>query len=204
MSVSSKPGGGWTAGGAVVAAILSSTCCWLPLLLIGLGVSAGGVAGFFEAYRAWLLGGTLILLAAAFYLAYRPQKACAPDGTCTVPNPKLRRLNRILVWVAAAFVPAFATFPNWVHLLVSTEATPITAGIEVVKVKYSVKGMTCQGCESLLEKALAKMPGVQAVKASYKDRSVVISFSKGTIGGDIEVTRAGQEAGYRLRRWAAP
>jgi len=40
---------------AVGSAILSSACCWLPLLLLAFGLSAGGVAGFFETVRPYFL-----------------------------------------------------------------------------------------------------------------------------------------------------
>lgn len=57
--------------GAVVTAILGSACCWLPVLLIALGVSAAGVGRFFEEYGSYFLAATLLLLAAAWYFTYR-------------------------------------------------------------------------------------------------------------------------------------
>jgi hypothetical protein len=92
----------WATTGAVVSAILSSACCWLPLLLIAFGASAAGVAGLLEAYRPHLLGATGLLLASGFYLVYFRKAKCGPGEACAVPNPRLRRFNKITLWVATA------------------------------------------------------------------------------------------------------
>jgi hypothetical protein len=104
----------WAIGGAVVSAVLSSACCWLPILLIAFGASAAGVAGFFEAYRPHLLGITGLLLAGGFYLVYFLKERCSPGEACAMPNPRLRRFNKIVLWAATTFVLAFALFPDYV------------------------------------------------------------------------------------------
>jgi hypothetical protein len=57
--------------GALLTAIVASACCWLPLVLVGLGVSAAGMGTLFERYRPLLLGVTFALLALAWLLNYR-------------------------------------------------------------------------------------------------------------------------------------
>lgn len=52
--------------GALVSAIIASACCWLPLLLIALGVSGGALASIFETWRPVLLPTTFVLLGLAF------------------------------------------------------------------------------------------------------------------------------------------
>ena len=56
--------------GALGAAALSSTCCWLPLLLIGLGVSSAGVGAFFEAWRVPLIAVSVLPIGLGFYVVY--------------------------------------------------------------------------------------------------------------------------------------
>lgn len=106
--------GMWSAGGALTAAVLSSACCWLPLALIGVGVSAAGVGGFFEAYRIHFLVVTALLLGTGFYFVYVRKPKCASCEACAVPNPKLQRFNKIMLWTATVFVLGFAAFPNYV------------------------------------------------------------------------------------------
>lgn len=101
-SSTQRPAGNWFAGSSVALAAIASACCWLPLVLLGLGMSTVGLSSTFENFRPWLLAGSAILLAAGFYSAYRTQPCC---------TPRARRLNRAIVWMAAAVVLAFALFP---------------------------------------------------------------------------------------------
>jgi hypothetical protein len=71
--------------GALLAAMASSACCWLPLLLIGFGLSAVGVAGFFETYRLLLLTVSTALLGLGFYLVYFRKPRCEAGEACVVP-----------------------------------------------------------------------------------------------------------------------
>lgn len=74
--------------GTIVSAIIASSCCWLPPLLIGLGVLFGFSAdrmigvmrGSIETYRPIFMVVTFGFLGMAFYFTYRPQrmaKGCA-------------------------------------------------------------------------------------------------------------------------------
>jgi hypothetical protein len=65
----------------VVSAILASSCCWLPLLLLGLGLLGVSTAGFartlrvgIESYRPLFMVVTFGCLALAFYITYRPRR----------------------------------------------------------------------------------------------------------------------------------
>jgi hypothetical protein len=95
------------AGGAVglsgFAAVLG-LCCSMPWAVAILGVT--GAVGF--ARLAFLLPYALIgagvLLAAGFWLAYRPLPPC-PDGSCA---PEPRRLLRVVIWITTALVGALA------------------------------------------------------------------------------------------------
>lgn len=190
----------WVTGGAVVAAVVSSACCWLPLLLVGVGVSVGGMSAFFEEYRPWFLGGTAALLLGAFWFAHRPVKACSPDGTCTTPDPRLRRWSRVGVWVATVFVITFASFPVWMGVALGERAVAADAQPGQVEQRYVVEGMTCRGCARLLEDELAMVPGVTAATVSYEDKSAVLVVEPGTVVTDEAVNDAAGEVGFTLRR----
>jgi len=137
----------WATLGALLTAVLSSACCWLPLLLLAFGASAAGVGSFFESYRHSLLGATAIFLGGAFYLIYFRKSSCE-EGECAVPNPKLDRLNKTLLWVAAAVVLGFALFPTYVNPLVRSfhaEST-ITDKSGLNEFVVELEGMTCEAC----------------------------------------------------------
>lgn len=158
-----------TATGAVIAAVLSSACCWLPLALIGFGASASGVAGVFEQYRAVLLGVTVLLLGGGFYLVYFRAPRCEPGSACELPNPRLQRANKGMLWVATVVVAAFAFFPKYVGVVLGGgEAATVAAEHEPSLVRsYRVAGMTCESCITHVKDAVAAVPGVVAVDVDY-------------------------------------
>lgn len=167
--------------GAMTSAILSSACCWLPLLLLGFGVSAGSVAGFLDAYRPWLLGATGVLLAGAFYLTYFRKPECATDGSCTAPPPRLVLFNKVLLWVATAVVLAFALFPNYVGLMTGEDPPPSAHGAaaKLETVTLDIQGMTCEACEVRVRAALREVPGVHHAQVSYAQTRAVVQAEEG-------------------------
>lgn len=90
------------AGGAVglggVAAALAG-CCAAPWAVAVLGVTGAVMLARFASYQPYILAAAGLLLAVAFYWAYRPDPACT-DGSC---EARSRRRLRWAVW-AAAFV----------------------------------------------------------------------------------------------------
>ncbi|MBI4602971.1 MAG: cation transporter [Planctomycetes bacterium] len=173
----------WATTGAVVSAILSSACCWLPLLLIAFGASAAGVAGFFEAYRPLLLGATGLLLAGGFYLVYFRKEKCEPGEACAVPNPRLQRFNKIMLWVATAVVLAFALFPDYVGYLLGNgdpHAPPLTAAPATGESRvFRIDGMTCAACAVTLREQLGSVPGVARAEVSFERKTARVFFAAG-------------------------
>jgi copper chaperone CopZ len=190
----------WVTGGAVVTAVLSSVCCWLPLLLITFGVSAAGTSGFLEAYRLYLLGATGLLLAAGFYLVYFRKEQCAPGSACEIPNPRLKRFNKIMIWVATVVVLLFAFFPNYAgYLLAGSEDAGAASGTLLAESRaYGIEGITCEACAIHIEAQLKKVPGVVRAEVSYKNGTATVFYdSIAAAPTDRQIRRAIEEAGYR-------
>lgn len=95
------------AGGALGLSALAAvfgTCCVLPWAVGLLGVTGAVALARLATLEPYALAGSLILLAMAFWLAYRRPKAC-PDTLCDTSN---RRVLRWAVWIAAVLVVALA------------------------------------------------------------------------------------------------
>lgn len=75
------------AGGAVLMSVIASACCWLPLLLMGLGISAVGASTFFASYRPVLLPTTFLLLAGAWLFTYRAGLGLHTGKVAASPAP---------------------------------------------------------------------------------------------------------------------
>ncbi len=187
----------FAAGGSVLTAVLASACCWLPVLLVSFGLSAAGVSAGFEKWRPVFLTATAAFLGLGFYLAYFRKAKCAPGSACAVPNPKFRRLNRSMLWVATIVVLAFALFPNYASSLLgaSGEPTPSAARGEMVVV--GISGMTCEACTIHVQRELSKVPGVLDVSVSYADKHAVVTIdSASSVPSGESLARAVEKAGY--------
>jgi len=186
----------WATSGAVVSAILSSACCWLPLLLIAFGASAAGVAGFFEAYRPHLLGITGLLLAGGFYLVYFRKERCSPGEACAVPNPRLRRFNTIVLWVATTVVLAFALFPNYVGYLLGG-GNPSAVTVATGEREFRIEGMTCEACAVTLRNQLSNVQGVARAEVSFDAKTArVFLVTPDRAPADETILATIRQAGY--------
>lgn len=208
-SADSAPSGGTSRkeklvwAGTVLSAVVASACCWLPLLLITVGVSGAAIGASFEKYRPLFMVVTFGFLAAAFYFAYRPGVcATAVEGATCCPPPggklkPLQRLNRAMLWVVTAVAAAFLFFPNYVGFVVNDDEPAIMEAGEANLV-LSIEGMTCEACAVTLKRKLISVPGVGAVDVDYDQKQALIGFSKGAATPDTSaLLLAVEEAGYQ-------
>ena len=188
----------WTTGGSILAAIVASACCWLPLVLLVFGVPAGGVAAQFEKIRPVFIAVSVLLLGAGFYVNYFRREHCEPAGVCTRPNPKLRRVNRSMLWVATAAVLAFALFPNYIGALVDEESAPLGPVADRRDLAVlDVSGMTCESCALTIENALAKLPGVAGASVSYGEGRAVVTLDADMPSSTDALVQSIERVGYQ-------
>jgi len=89
-----------TTGGAIGASVFASfigLCCIGPWAVVLFGVPGAVTMARWAPLRPYIIGVAAVLLAWAFWRAYRPQENC-DDGTCpTAPSTWLK----VMLWVAA-------------------------------------------------------------------------------------------------------
>jgi len=175
--------------GTLVSAIMASSCCWLPLVLLAVGVSGAGIAATLEAYRPLFMTVTFGFLGAAFYFTYRPKKSAAEGGhdccatevtdaedCCSQAPGKrfgMRSLNKAMLWVVTVMAVAFLLFPSYVGLLLGS-GDPASVTETMNRAVLKIDGMTCAGCSVTVAKAIQSVPGVLAVQVSYEKREAII------------------------------
>ncbi len=167
-----KSAGVYTVVASFGAATLASACCWLPLLLIGFGVSAGGLAAFFESTRPLFLGVMAAVLTLGFYTAYIREEKCEPGSECETATRSLKRFNRGSLWIAMVGAAVFAAFPYYVDRLPFSEAeaaTPTQAMQAANVILVGIEGMTCAGCAVTVEQVLRQTPGVLSAKVFFEE-----------------------------------
>ncbi len=82
------------AAGGLLGALAASSCCILPLVLFGLGVSGAWIGNFtrLAPYQPCFIAATLALLGYGYWLVYRSStRACTDGEACARPLP-----NRIV------------------------------------------------------------------------------------------------------------
>lgn len=140
---------------------MASSCCWLPVVLLAVGVSGAGIASALEAYRPVFMVVTFGFLGMAFYFTYRPRRAVAGKGDCCAPPsaqpdccepptgpPRRFRFNmmamkKVMLWGVTALAVVFLFFPQYVTSLIGTGNQEITA--EMTRSVLRIEGMTCEG-----------------------------------------------------------
>lgn len=198
--------------GTVLSAIMASACCWLPLLLVAVGVSGAGIAATLEGYRPLIIALTVGFLAAAFYFTYRPRKSSTVKGDCcstatdccAVPSggPKRRlsriTFNRVMLWGVTLLAVGFLFFPKYVGFLVaSRQAESETTNADLVrKTTVAIEGMTCEACSVALGKAIRGVPGVLSAKVDYRNKQAVVSTEACCAFPKDEILKAIEDAGY--------
>lgn len=108
------------AAGGMVGALAVSSCCVLPLVLFGLGVSGAWIGNLaaLAPYQPLFVMATLGFLAAGFVAVYRrPRTACADGNSCA--SPASDRLVKIALWSATVLVSAALIFPYVAPLLLA-------------------------------------------------------------------------------------
>src|SRR5260370_34881105 len=81
---------GLIAAGGLLGALAASSCCILPLVLFGLGVSGAWIGNFtrLAAYQPYFIAATLAFLGYAYLLVYRsPTRAVADSQRYRPPLP---------------------------------------------------------------------------------------------------------------------
>lgn len=213
--------------GSVGSAVIASACCWLPLLLLAVGVSGVAVSATFEKYRPLFATLTFGFLAAAFYFAYRPRPkavaGAASQGDASCPTPAageaccppvagqrwpLQKFNRAMLWVVTAIALAFVFFPNYIGAFLGG-GQRAGFGPNVDQYVVAVEGMDCAGCATALEKELRTVPGVSASKVSFEKKEAIIGVPKGDVAPKDAVLAAITDAGFTgrfesLETWTIP
>lgn len=107
LGTSSQRGPMLMAAAGLVGALAASSCCILPLVLFGLGVSGAWIGNFTQLapYQPYFIAVTLAFLACGYWLVYRSSRlTCADGAACARPLPN--RLMKASLIVATLLIVA--------------------------------------------------------------------------------------------------
>src|SRR5215813_5762097 len=108
--------------GGLLGALAAASCCILPLVLFGLGVSGAWIGTFTQLapYQPYFIAVTIVCLGSGYWLVYRSSKvaACVEGEACA--RPLSNWLVRLGLIVATALVVAAIAFDLLAPLLLNS------------------------------------------------------------------------------------
>lgn len=181
----------------LLTAIASSLCCITPVLAIVAGSS--GLASTFswlEPFRPYFIGMTIFILGFAWYQKLKPQKQI--DCKCeTIEKPNFMQTKSFLGIITVMTV-LLLSFPIYAHIFFpKTESKAIiTSTSEIQKVEFTIKGMTCSGCEHHVKTEISKLKGIVEVVVSYEKGNAIVKFDNKQTSIE-EIEKAINSTGYK-------
>ena len=200
--------------GTLFSAIMASACCWLPLLLLAVGVSGAGIAATLEEFRPIFMVVTFGFLAAAFYLTYSLKKSAVAgaQGCCETTSAatdeccgpisgrsKMMTMNKVILWGVTVLAVAFLFFPSYVGLLFGM-GDDVVVTEHMNRTVFQIDGMTCEGCAPMVSQSIRQVPNVLAVDVSYDRQQAIIGLASGMPIPEEEILTVLRNSGYTAVR----
>jgi mercuric ion transport protein len=120
-TASLQPSQGLMAVGGLLGAFAVSSCCLLPLVLFGLGVSGAWIGNLTQLapYQPLFIAATIACLGYGYWLVYRSAKVACADGEACA-RPLSNRLVQLGLIVATVLVIAAIGFDFLAPLLLGS------------------------------------------------------------------------------------
>lgn len=185
-------------GTTIITAIAASLCCITPVLALIAGTS--GIASTFswiEPFRPYLIALTILVLAIAWYQKLKPKKQ-EIDCDCEDQKPKFINSKKflLLVTLLAGLMLAFPYYTKIFYPNPNKEVVYVSES-NVNKIEYSIKGMTCTGCEVHIESEVNKLDGIIEVKAYHEKGNTIVKYDKTKVTNK-EIEDAVGKTGYEI------
>lgn len=165
-------------GGSLLAAMMASLCCIGPLLAVALGAGGFVASTAFNKWRLEFLGVTFALLALAWYLTYRRQKASCTDDSACATRPACE-WNKVGLWFATGFILIAAAFPTLSSTMLratQTDGSQSVAGTNTAILKLKIPGMDCAACAVGIQVVLRNQPGMHSARVAFDIREAVMQY----------------------------
>jgi len=189
-------------GAGLFAAIVASLCCITPVIALLAGSSSiAANFSWIEPARPFLIGLSVAVLALAWYLKLRFSKANDLNCDCeTMKKPSFFQ-SRTFLGIVTIFAILMMVFPLYAKMFYpapKVHSTSIATVDNKQQVKFTIQGMTCEGCEEHVNNQLSKVNGVLAYKTSYANRSSQVTFDKSKV--DVRtIESAINKTGYKVK-----
>lgn len=186
----------------IMTAIAASLCCITPVLATLAGLS--GLASTFswlEPTRPYFMSATVLVLGFAWYQKLRNRHSDTVNCDCeTDQKPSFWQSKKFLSIITVVAVLLLA-FPSYASVFFSeAKNTAVVASQDnLQEVEFSIKGMTCTGCEHHVKSEVNKLDGIIEVSVSYEKGNSIVKFDK-TKTSIETITEAINSTGYKVTK----
>jgi copper chaperone CopZ len=199
--ISIKSPGTFTSAG-VLSAFAASLCCITPVIALLAGSSSiAANFSWIEPARPYLIGLSIAVLAFAWYQKLKPAKTNDMDCNCETIKKASFLQTKTFLGIVTLFAILMMTFPLYAKMFYpkpKVQAAIVAAVDNKQQVKFTIQGMTCEGCEEHVNNELSKVAGVLAYKTSYASRSSLVTFDKSKV--DVNTIEAAiNKTGYTVK-----
>ncbi|GAB2653873.1 hypothetical protein GCM10027036_04010 [Flavihumibacter cheonanensis] len=200
--ISIKSTGTFT-GAGVLTAIAASLCCITPVIALLAGSSSiAANFSWIEPARPYLIGLSIAVLAFAWYLKLKAIKTNDMDCNCETTKKASFLQSKTFLGIVTVFAILMMTFPLYAKVFYPKPKVQATLAVVDNKqeVKFTIQGMTCEGCEEHVNNELSKVNGVLAYKTSYATRSSLVTFDKSKVD-EKTIEAAINKTGYKVKSY---
>src|SRR3989338_10690094 len=179
-------------GLGILSALTASVCCLGPFVLILAGLGSLGLGAVIGKYH-WYFVLTAALLVGIAWRSYFKEKKSCEAKLCEMEGQKM---TKAILLVATTVVLTFAGLNLYTYAK-SSPAQELNA--QGVQMDIPVEGMTCFTCETTVQSAVSKLPGIYDVKASAKEKTAWVSYDPKKTSPEHIIT-AINETGFKAQK----
>ncbi|MBW3544260.1 MAG: cation transporter, partial [Bacteroidetes bacterium] len=108
--------------------------------------------------------------------------------------------SKTFLGVVTILAVLLLAFPYYSHAFFSRPAKTetVVAKADLLEARLSIKGMTCAGCESSVNHALAKQIGVVEASADYETGTAMVKYDASVVGPEAFKEVVESEVGYQV------
>lgn len=183
-------------GSGILLAMTSSLCCIVPLLaLFGTAGSVLSMFSWIAPLRPYLHVATAIVLAIAFYQAYKPT---AKDDCCC-SEKKTGMQSKTFLWIVTLVSIILSALPYSISYFQKNEPrSAILDSLPLAHTVFQIKGMSCSACEGHVNHALQQQKGVQQVTTSFEKGESIVKFDSTKVSLQQLAATIENETGYKV------
>ncbi len=196
---------GATTSASILSAFAASICCITPVIaLIAGSSSVGANLPWLAPARPYLMGLSITVLSFAWYQKLKPAKPNDIDCNCDTKKKSTFLQSKIFLGIVTVFAILMLTFPLYAKIFypkAKVQAALVVVNDNKQQAKFTLQGMTCEGCEEHVNNELSKVIGVIEYITSYVNKSSLVTFDKSKV--DVKaIETAINKTGYTVKSYA--